>query len=89
MQLWSLRKYKKEINSNINQISNNVCVCIIFHRGGFFQLQDFFDILEGTDQRYYVVSIIPGASAKFRHLHFKICHISPPEDETPARRKLE
>ena len=33
--------------------------------------------LRGTDQRCYVVSIIPGASAKFLHLHFWKCHTSP------------
>ena len=47
-----------------------VCVClfIFFHRGGFFRLQDVRDILEGADQRSYVVNINLGASAKFLHL---------------------
>ena len=29
-----------------------VCVFIFFHREGFFRLQDFQDILEGTDQLF-------------------------------------
>ena len=45
-----------------------VCVCILFHREGFFRLQDVLDILEGTDQRCCVVSIIRCAAAKFLHL---------------------
>ena len=45
-----------------------VCVCILFHREGFFRLQDVLDILEGTDQRCCVVSIIRNAAAKFPHL---------------------
>ena len=35
--------------------------------------------LRGTDQQSCVVSIIPGASAKFRNLHFEKCHISHPK----------
>ena len=45
-----------------------VCVSILFHREGFFRLQDVLDILEGTDQRCCVVSIIRNAAAKFPHL---------------------
>ena len=45
-----------------------VCVSILFHREGFLRLQDVLDILEGTDQRCCVVSIIRKAAAKFPHL---------------------
>ena len=45
-----------------------VCVCILFHREGFFRLQDVIHMLEGTDQRCCVVSIIRSADAKFLHL---------------------
>ena len=45
--------------------------------------------LRGTDQRCYVVSIIPGASAKFLHLHFRKCHISPPKTKLQHANKLD
>ena len=45
-----------------------VCVCILFDRESVFRLQDVWDILEGTDQRCCVVSIIRCAAAKFLHL---------------------
>ena len=35
--------------------------------------------VRGIDQRCYVLSIIPGASAKFLHLRIWKCHISPPK----------
>ena len=57
------------------------CVFILFHRGDFLRLQDVWDTLNlrGTDQRCYILSIVPGVSAKFLHLHFEICHILPPK----------
>ena len=61
-----------------------VCVFIHFHREGFFRLQDVWDILEGTDQRCYVVSIICCADAKFLHLGIWKYHISPPKTKTPV-----
>ena len=66
-----------------------VCVCILFHREGFFRLQDAWDILEGTDQRCCVVSIIRCAAAEFLHLGISKYHISPPKTKTPATYKLE
>ena len=57
----------------------SVCVFILFHREGFFRLQDVDTCLRGTDQRCYVVSIIRCASAKFLHLSIRKCHISPPK----------
>ena len=48
------------------------CVCLCLHS---FTVEAFSDCktsetyLRGTDQRCYVVSIIPGASANFLHLH--------------------
>ena len=33
--------------------------------------------------------VLPGASAKFLHLHFRVYHISPPKTKTPADRLLE
>ena len=56
-----------------------ICVFILLHRKGFFHPQHAWDILEGTDQRSCVVTIILGASAKFLHLRFLKCHISPPK----------
>ena len=44
---------------------------------------------EGTDQRSCVVSIIPGASAKFLHLSFPKMSYFTFKDETPAADKLE
>ena len=45
--------------------------------------------LRGTDQRCFVVSIIPYASAKFLHLHFWKCHITPPKMKLQHADKLE
>ena len=45
-----------------------VCVFILFHREGFFRLQNVQDILEGTDQRSCVVNIGWLLYAKFHHL---------------------
>ena len=59
-------------------------MCIHFHREGFFRLQDVGDVLEGTDQRCYVVSILRCDSAKFLHLGIRKCHISPPKMKTPV-----
>ena len=42
-----------------------MCVCIFFHREGFFRLQDIQGILEGTDQQSCVVIISWVLSAKF------------------------
>ena len=61
-----------------------VCVCILFHREGFFRLQDVWYMLEGTDQRCCVVSIIRSAAAKFLHLSVWKSHISPPKTKTPV-----
>ena len=33
------------------------CVCVFFHRVGFFRLHDVKDLLGGTDQRSCVVNI--------------------------------
>ena len=50
-----------------------VCVCVWLYSS---TVETFSDCkisetyLRGTDERCYVVSIIPGASAKFLHLHF-------------------
>ena len=58
-----------------------VCVCcvfIFFHREGFFwECKMSERYLRGTDQRSCVVNIYLGASAKFVHLCFWKCHISP------------
>ena len=56
-----------------------VCVFIFFHREGFFRLQDVQDILEGTDQRSWVVNISWLRYAKFHHRRIWKCHISPPK----------
>ena len=56
-----------------------VCVFIFFHREGFFRLQDVQDILEGTDQRSWVVNISWLRYAKFHHRRTWKCHISPPK----------
>ena len=47
-----------------------VCVCVFipFHREGFFRLQHVLDILDGTDQRCCVVSVMRCAAAKFPNL---------------------
>ena len=45
--------------------------------------------LRGTDQRFYVMSIIPGASAKLLHLHIWKCHISPSKRKLQHADKLE
>ena len=66
-----------------------VCVFILFHREGFFRLQDVWYMLKGTDQRCCVVSIIRYAAAKFPHLGIWKYHISPPKTKTPATYKLE
>ena len=72
-----------------------VCVCvrvhvfIFFHREGFFRLQNFQDILEGTDQRSCVVNISWLRYAKFYHRSIWKCHISPPKTKTPAALLLE
>ena len=42
-----------------------------------------------TDQRCYVVSIIPGASAKFLHQRIWKCHMSPPKTKLQHTYKLE
>ena len=60
------------------------CVFIFFHPEGSFRLQDVRDILEGTEQRFCVMSINPGASAKFLHLGIWKCHISPPKTKNLA-----
>ena len=56
-----------------------VCVFIFFHREGFFRLQDVQDILEGTDQRSWVVNISWLRYATFHHRRIWKCHISPPK----------
>ena len=61
-----------------------VYVCVLFRREGFFRLQDVRDMLEGTNQRCYVVSILRCATAKFLHLSIGKCHISPPKTKTPV-----
>ena len=45
--------------------------------------------LRGTDQRCYVVSIIPGASCQVPSFPFLKLSYFKSKDETPARRKLE
>ena len=48
-----------------------MCVCLYsFTVKAVSVCNDVWDILEGTDQRSCVVSIILGASAKFLHLRF-------------------
>ena len=66
-----------------------VCVFILFHREGFFRLQDVQDIPEGTDQRSCVVNISWLRYAKFHHRRIWKCHISPPKTKTPAALLLE
>ena len=61
-----------------------VCVCVFFHREGFFRLQNAQDIIEGTDQQSCVVNISWLRYAKFHHLRIWKCHISPPKTKTPA-----
>ena len=61
-----------------------VCMFIFFRREGFFHLQDFRDILEGTDQRSCVVNINLGASAKFLHHGIWKYYISPQKTKTPV-----
>ena len=61
-----------------------VFVFILFHREGFFRLQNVQDILVGADQRSCIVNISFVLSAKFPHLHIWKCHISPPKTKTPA-----
>ena len=86
-----IRKQQKDYAGNVCGVCVCVCLCVClfisFHRGGFFRLQDVRDILEGADQRSYVVNINLGASAKFLHLGIWKCHISPPKTKTPARHK--
>ena len=52
-----------------------VCVCVFYSSTGkassVCKISETF--LKGTDQQCYVVSIIPGASAKLLHLHFWKC----------------
>ena len=67
----------------------HVCVCIFFHREGFFRLHDVQDILEDTDQRFCVVSISWLRYAKFHHCRIWKRHISPPKTKTPAALLLE
>ena len=58
------------------------CVCVCLYSStvkASSVYNDVWDILEGTDQRSCVVSIIPGASAKYLHLRCQKCHISPPK----------
>ena len=66
-----------------------VCVFILFHREGFFRLQNVQDILEGMDQRSCVVNISWLCYAKFHHLRIWKCFISPPKTKTPAMLLLE
>ena len=67
-----------------------VCVCLCF-----FTLKASYvckmsgTYLRCTDQRCYVVSIIPGASAKFLDLRFWKCHISPPITKLQHADKLD
>ena len=61
-----------------------VCVFVLFHREGFFQLQDVWDMFDGHG---YVVSIIPGASDKF--LHLSIWKSSPPKMKLQHADKLK
>ena len=87
---WNLTSMRSIFPIEISIISVCVCVCVcvfIFYREGFFRLQDVRDILEGTDQRTYVVNINMDASAKFLHLVIWKYHISPPKTKTPARHK--
>ena len=66
-----------------------MCVCIFFHREGFFRLQDVQGILEGTDQQSCVVIISWVLSAKFHYFRIWKCHISPPKTKTLADSLLE
>ena len=48
-----------------------VCVYVYVCMGVVYSFcNDIWDILEGTDQRSRVASIVLGASAKFLHLRF-------------------
>ena len=48
-----------------------VCVCLYFSTVKCsFDFKTSATYFRGTDQRCYVVSVIPGASAEFFHLHF-------------------
>ena len=51
-----------------------VCVCVCVFCSSTVKVSSVCKMsetfLKGTDQQCYVVSIIPGASAKFLHLHF-------------------
>ena len=66
----------------------SVYVCVFFHCEGFFRLQDFQDILEGTDQRSCVVNISWVFSAKFHHLRIWKCHVSPPKTKTTGEETI-
>ena len=55
-----------------------VCVCVYSFTVKVSSVcNNFMDIIEGTDQRSCVVSIMLGASAKILHLRTWKCHISP------------
>ena len=57
-----------------------MCVCLYsFIVKGFSVCNDVWDILEAYGSTICVVSIISGASDKFRHLRFQTCYISPPK----------
>ena len=56
-----------------------VCVCVLYSSTvkASSDCKMFKTYLRGSDQRFCVVNIYLGASAKFIHLHFRIYHISP------------
>ena len=75
-----------------------VCVCVFLHVRVFLysstvkassdcKMSETY--LRGTDQRCYVVSTIPGASANFLHLDIWKCNISPPKTKLQHTDKLE
>ena len=67
-----LRKIILETNHQCVLCCQGVCVCLSLSLTvkASSVCNDVWDILEGTDQRPFLVSIILGGSAKFRHLRF-------------------
>ena len=60
-----------------------VCVFILFHLLVSSGYTTSLTYVRSSDQRSFVLSILL-ASAKFLHLYFWICLISPPKTKTPA-----